>query len=269
MKGCFSMKVFKKKGELTKFQILAEIAREQPHLRQKDIAEKLGITVQAVSENIKNLVDAGFVETGMGTTKYKITKRGIEKVKKEAVNLRKYADDVLDTMNTYKLVWPAIAREDMKSGETIGLEMENGILYASKEKKSAYAKVLKNALKGDDVALIKLGGTIELNPGYVVIIQIPAINEGGFLTCNLQKIMAIYERGFDRVGIMGTVSRAVTNKLDINVDFEFATPNATVAAAKRGLSVLVFAVGNMSKSMIKKLEQEDIKYTVEDILVSN
>ena len=149
--------------------------------------------------------------------------------------------------------------------------MENGTLYASKEKKSAYAKVLKNALKGDDVAL-RLNWVVLLNsiPVYMVIIQIPTINRRQESNaCNLKRIMDIYNRGFDRVGIMGTVSRAVTNKLDINVDFEFATPNATVAAAKRGLSVLVFAVGNMSKSMIKKLEQEDIKYTVEDILVSN
>ena len=259
------MKVFKKKGELTRFQILAEIAREQPHLRQKDIAKKLGITVQAVSENIKSLVDDGFVETGMGNARYKITKRGIEKVKNEAVNLRKYADNVLDTMNTYKSVWPAIAREDMKSGETVWLEMENGILYAGKEKKSAYAEVLKTASKGDDVALVKLGGTIKLEPGQVVIIQVPTINDGGSNACDLERIMEIYERGFDRVGIMGTVSRVVTNKLGIVTDFEFGTPNATVAAAKRGLNVLVFAVGKMSKSLIRKLENEGLKYTVEDV----
>ncbi len=259
------MKVFKKKGELTRFQILAEIAREQPHLRQKDIAKKLGITVQAVSENIKSLVDDGFVETGMGNAKYKITKRGIEKVKNEAVNLRKYADNVLDTMNTYKSVWPAIAREDMESGETVWLEMENGILYAGKEKKSAYAEVLKTASKGDDVALVKLGGTIKLEPGQVVIIQVPTINDGGSKACDLERIMKIYERGFDRVGIMGTVSRVVTNKLGIVTDFEFGTPNATVAAAKRGLNVLVFAVGKMSKSLIRKLESEGLKYTVEDV----
>jgi putative transcriptional regulator len=259
------MKVFKKKGELTRFQILAEIAREQPHLRQKDIAGKLGITVQAVSENIKSLVDDGFVETGMGSARYKITKRGIEKVKNEAVNLRKYADNVLDTMNTYKSVWPAIAKEDMKTGETVWLEMENGTLYAGKEEKSAHAEVLKTASKGDDVALIKLGGTIELKPGYVIIIQVPTINEGGSRACDLDKIMEIYGRGFDRVGIMGTVSRAVTNKLEIDTDFEFATPNATVAAAKRGLNVLVFTVGKMSKTIIKKLENEGLKYTVEDV----
>ncbi len=261
------MKVFKKKGELTRFQILAEIAREQPHLRQKDIAKKLGITVQAVSENIKSLVDDGFVETGMGNARYKITKRGIEKVKTEAVNLRKYADNVLDTMNTYKSVWPAIAREDMKSGETVWLEMQNGTLYAGKENKSAHAEVLKTASKGDDVALVKLGGTIKLQPGYVVIIQVPTIKEGGSTACDHKRIMEIYERGFHRVGIMGTVSKVVTNKLEIGTDFEFATPDATVAASKRGLNVLVFAVGKMTKSLIKKLEQDGLKYTVENVSI--
>ena len=259
------MKVFKKKGELTRFQILAEIAREQPHLRQKDIAKKLDITVQAVSENIKSLVDDGFVETGMGNARYKITKRGIEKVKIEAVNLRKYADNVLDTMNTYKSVWPALAREDMKTGETVWLEMDKGTLYAGKEKKSAYAEVLNSASKGDDVALIKLGGTIKLQPGHVVIIQVPTINEGGSRACNMRKIEEIYAQGFDRIGIMGTVSRAVTNKIGIQTDFEFATPYATVAAAKRGLNVLVFAVGKMTNSLTKKLEHEGLRYKVEDV----
>jgi putative transcriptional regulator len=77
--------------------------------------------------------------------------------------------------------------------------------------------------------------------------------------------MDIYNSGFDRVGIMGTVSRAVTNKLDIKVDFEFATPDATVAAAKRGMNVVVFTVGKMSKSLIRKLEHEGLRYTVEDV----
>ena len=259
------MKVFKKKGELTRFQILAEIAREQPHLRQKDIANKLGITIQAVSENIKSLVDEGFVETGMGNARYKITKRGIEKVKTEALNLRKYADNVLDTMNTYKSVWPAIAREDMESGETVWLEMENGTLYAGKKKRSAYAKVLKTAIAGDDVALVELGGTIQLKPGYVVVIQVPTINDGGSKSVDYEKIMEIYNRGFDRIGIMGTVSRAVTSKLGIKTDFEFATPDASVAAAKRGLDVLVFAVGKMRNSLIRKLEHEGLKYNIEDV----
>jgi putative transcriptional regulator len=79
--------------------------------------------------------------------------------------------------------------------------------------------------------------------------------------------MGIYKRGFNKVGIMGTVSRAITTKLDIKVDFEFATPDASVAAAKRGLNVVVFTFGKMSKTLIRKLEHEGLRYIVEDVSI--
>lgn len=261
------MKVFKKKGELTRFQILAEIAKQEPHLRQKDIADKLGITIQAVSENIKSLVDDGLVETGKGHAHYKITKRGIEKVKNEAMNLRKYADIVLDTMNAYKSIWPAIAKEDLKSGDEVWMEMEQGVLYATTQETSAHAEVLNDTLKGEDVALTKLSGIIELEPGYVVIIKLPTINQGGSRETDLEKIKEIYRerKEIDRIGIMGTVSRVITRKLDIKPDFEFATAESTAAASKRGLNVLVFAVGKMINTVTRKLDEEEIKYVIEDV----
>ena len=51
------MKSFKKRGALTHFQILSEISKQDPHLKQKDLANTLGITIQAVSENIKTLIE--------------------------------------------------------------------------------------------------------------------------------------------------------------------------------------------------------------------
>ena len=33
------MKAFKKRGALTHFQILSEISKQNPHLKQKDLAE--------------------------------------------------------------------------------------------------------------------------------------------------------------------------------------------------------------------------------------
>lgn len=259
------MKIFKKKGELTRFQILAEIAKTQPHLRQKDIAEKLGISIQAVSENIKSLTDDGFVEIRGDTIRYHITKRGIEKLKKEAVDLRKYADEVSETMNTYKSIWPAIAEDDLEEGERVWLKMENGTLYATKHETPASAEVLQNAQKGEDVALTNLEGTIELKAGDVTIIRLPPINKGGSRASDLDKINKIYKRGFDRVGVMGTISRAVADKLMISPDFEFATPYATVAASKKGLKVLVFAVGKMTNSITRKLDEEGIHYIIEDV----
>ncbi|MGZ7069876.1 MAG: DUF7839 domain-containing protein [Methanobacterium sp.] len=259
------MKLFKKRGELTRFQILAEIAKNQPHLRQKDIAQKLGITIQAVSENIKSLTDDGFVEIREDTVRYHITNRGIEKLKKEAIDLRKYADEVAGTMNTYKSIWPAIASSNVKEGQKVWLKMENGTLYATTDKSSATAEVLHDASKEEDVALTNLGGTIELKPGIVTIIRLPTIIRGGSRACNLDKVHEIYDKGFDRVGVMGTISRAVARKLMISPDFEFATPYAAVAASKRGLNILILAVGKMTNSITKKLDQEGIHYTIEDV----
>ena len=55
------MKAFKKRGALTHFQILSEISKQNPHLKQKDLAKTLGITIQAVSENIKTLIEQEYI----------------------------------------------------------------------------------------------------------------------------------------------------------------------------------------------------------------
>ena len=51
------MEILQKRGALTHFQILGEISKQEPNLKQKDLAERLGITIQAVSENIKTLTE--------------------------------------------------------------------------------------------------------------------------------------------------------------------------------------------------------------------
>ena len=48
--------VLQSKRESSRFQILVEIAAHQPNLRQKEVASKLGVTPQAISEYIKELL---------------------------------------------------------------------------------------------------------------------------------------------------------------------------------------------------------------------
>jgi len=267
------MKIFKKRGEMTHFQILGEISKQEPHLRQKDIADRLGITVQAVSENIKTLIEEGYIQSKDGRSPYKITQKGIVKVKKDALSLKKYADDVLDVMNYYKSIWPAIATENLKEGEEVGLYMENGVLFATKSKQSASAVVLSDAVKNEDVSLTSLTGTIEMELGQIVIITLPTIKEGGSRAADIDLIKNIYDTGlnkwgldekFDKIGIMGTISRSVALKLSMPIDIEFATAQSSVSAAKKGLNVLILTVGNMTKSIVKELEDEEIKYNIVD-----
>lgn len=264
------MKIFKKRGEMTHFQILSEISKQEPHLRQKDIADRLEITVQAVSENIKTLIDEGYITSKDGRAPYKITQKGITKVKKDAINLRKYSDDVLDTMNYYKSIWPAIAAEDLKEGESVGLFMENGVLFANKSKQNACAEVLCDVEKGGDVPLTSLTGMIDLEVGQVIIVTLPTIKQGGSRCTDFELIKSLYFNDFkkwgikkiDKFGVMGTVSRAVANKLNIPIDIEFAISPSSISAAKKGLNVMILVVGDMSKSIVKSLEDEDIKFNV-------
>ena len=185
------MKAFKKRGSLTHFQILSEISKQDPHLKQKDLAEALGITIQAVSENIKILINEGYITSKDGRSPYKITQKGIEKVKKDAISLRKYSDSVLETMNHFKTVWPAIAAENLKEGQKVGLYMDDGILYASKEDASASGTVLSDANKGHDVALGGLSGLIDMSVGEATIITLPTIKDGGSSETNLEVVKEI------------------------------------------------------------------------------
>ena len=264
------MKAFKKRGALTHFQILSEISKQDPHLKQKELAEKLGITVQAVSENIKTLIELGYITSKDGRSPYKITQSGIEKVKKDAISLRKYSDSVLETMNHYKTIWPAIATENLKKEDIVGLFMEDGVLYAHKKEENATGVVLDDAEAGMDVALTNLTGIIDMSVGEVTVINVPTIKDGGSKSCDLTLIKNVYDNGthsgdkIDKIAVAGTVSRAVVKKLGMPIDIEYAAPQATANAARKGLNILAICVGDMSKAFTRELENQKIKYNIID-----
>lgn len=264
------MKTFKKRGSLTHFQILSEISKQNPHLKQKDLAESLGITIQAVSENIKILIKEGYITSKDGRSPYKITQKGIDKVKKDAISLRKYSDSVLETMNHYKTVWPAIAEEDLEKDQIVGLHMKDGILYASNENASATGVVLNDTKKGRDVALGNLNGIIEMSVGEVTIVSLPTIKEGGSNNTDLEVVREIYKKGtsqdksIDKVAAVGTVAHAVANQLNIPIDIQFAAAQGTANAARKGLNILVLSVGDMTKAFVRELEDEKIKFNIID-----
>jgi len=62
--------MLQRKSEVTRFQILVEVAASQPQIKQSEIAAKLGITPQAISEYIKSLIEDGMIASG-GRGQYK------------------------------------------------------------------------------------------------------------------------------------------------------------------------------------------------------
>lgn len=269
------MKIFKKRGEMTHFQIMSEIAKDEDNLKQKDLAERIGITIQAVSENMKSLIEMGYVKSEDGRSPYTITNKGLNKLKKDAISLRKYSDETLNIMANYKTMWPAIAAEDLYKGDQVGLYMEDGLLYADNNEHSAYAEVLEDTEEGFDVPLNHMNGTIDVNLGQVIIINVPPIKEGGTRVSNLDLVRDIYNGGYtewgiesiDKVAVIGTISHVIANNLDIPIDIEYAAGPASAACTKKGLNVMLFVIGNMIKNITSTLEKDNVKFNIVDIKV--
>ena len=91
-----------------------------------------------------------------------------------------------------------------------------------------------------------------------------------FDNVDMDLIKNVYSKGtnsgveFDKIAVAGTVARAVVKKLDLPLDIEFAAPQATANAARKGLNVLAICVGEMSKAFTRELENEKIKFNIID-----
>ena len=148
--------------------------------------------------------------------------------------------------------------------------MDDGILYAHKKEENATGVVLEDAEENMDVSLTNLTGIIDMSVGEVTVIIVPTIKNGGSKTCDIDLIRNIYEKGtnsgekIDKIAVAGTVSRAVAKKLGLNIDIEYAAPQATANAARKGLNVLAICVGDMSKAFTRELEKEKIKFNIID-----
>ncbi|MBW9221895.1 winged helix-turn-helix transcriptional regulator [Methanothermococcus sp. SCGC AD-155-C09] len=254
-----------KKRNITEFQILSEIVRKQPHIKQKEIADALGITVQGVSEHIRHLLKKEYIKS-RGRGEYVLTDKGMRALKSWISQFKNYLEEINQDIYRYKDIWPAIAHEDMNEGEDVYLFMKNGLLYASKNIKSqSTAKVVEGGKKGEDIALSDIKGIIEVNKGSVIILKIPPRIMGGSKSVDYDLIREILAKNKDAIiASMGTVSYVVSKKLGMAIDIRFAVPESIIRACDRGCDVICLITGKMTEKIIKTLDKSGISYTVLD-----
>ncbi|MCW4016515.1 MAG: winged helix-turn-helix transcriptional regulator [Candidatus Bathyarchaeota archaeon] len=260
------MNLLRDKGELTKFQILFELNKRQPHVKQEEISSSLGITVQAVSKHFKKLIEEGLIEAGAEKANYRLTPKALEKLEEGAKSLERYALKIENGLKIER-VWPAIATRPISAGDRVGLIMRQGVLYAvesSNPDAKAFGVVTTDAAAGEDLGFEYLEGKVEIERGRILIVKLPGIKEGGSRAVDLVKVRALYEEFKpDRIGVMGSVGRAVLNKLGLKADIEFGINRAAAVAALRGLNVFVLVVGRMANRMIDEIDQTNIKRTID------
>ncbi len=252
--------LLKDKGEFTKFQILLEVMRNQPHIKQKDISEKLGITIQAISKYFKVLSKEGLLEVGSERSDYRLTPKAMIKLREDVRSLESYVTEVKHDLKI-EHAWPAIATEMVKAGQEVGLTIKEGVMYTMPlEAASTKGVALADARPGEDLALKNLHGKLKVQQGKILIVKLPSIRRGGSRAADLAKVKAFYDEFKpDRVGVMGAVGRAVLNKLGLKADIEFGISRSAAIAASRGLNVFVLVVGRMVNRMIQEIDQINLK----------
>ncbi len=258
-----SRNILQAKGESTEFQLLLEVLRSQPHVKQKDIAEAVGITVQAVSKHFKKLSREGLLDVGLERADYRITPKANDKLHDYLKSLNAYTARIKSDLKIERLL-PALATQPIKEGEKVGVIMKEGVLFAVSHghpDAEAQGIAAQDAQSGEDVGLHDLEGKVKTRQGKVVMVRLPSIREGGSRAVDLAKVRQIYEQFHpDRIGVVGVVGRAVLNKLGLKADLDFGITRATAFAAERGLNVFVVVVGRMVNRVIEEVDTTNLKH---------
>jgi Predicted transcriptional regulator len=257
-------KILQSKSEMTKFQVLTEIAAHQPNVRQKEIANKIGVTPQAVSEYIKELTAEGLIHSD-GRVRYKITKDGVEWVLENASELKHYSQMVMEDIISHVSTWTAICDESVRKDEKVFIEMRKGLLYANKTNDTGiYGTAIMNGEKGFDVGVTDLKGYMHVDTAAITVCKIPRIKRGGSSFTNLDRLRPIVESK-PYIGAVGTEALMVLKRIGITPDVMFGASESVIQAAYHGLASVVVIVEDEVSYLMTRLENESIPYEIMDL----
>ena len=258
--------MLKSKREATRFQILVEIAAHQPSVRQQEIATKMGVTPQAVSEYIREMVDGGFVNSN-GRGRYNVTKKGVEWVTTTAETLDTYLKYVTTEVIQEVSVWTAIAKEPLVKGDSVGVFMKGGLLYASKTGQTAMGEVIGAADPGEDVGVAKLSGIIALEEGIVRVCKVPRIQRGGSRSVSPDRILDALEN-MDYIGAVGLEAAVLLKSVGVAEDAFFGAREGVLEASFHGINCAMVIVDEEFTGFLKRLESAGLPYEICDLSIS-
>jgi putative transcriptional regulator len=253
--------VLQSKRSATQYQILIEIAERQPAVSQQEIADSIGITSQAVSNYLQDLVEHDFVQKH-GRGRYEVTKEGVDWLITQTTDLREFVDHVSEDVIGEVEIETAIATTAIADGESVSLTMADGVLHATPgEGGSATAVAVSAADAGQDVGITDFDGVLEYDLGTVTIVSIPPIRDGGSSDVD-HEVVAETAADHDLVAVSGTEAVATAAAAELDVDIQFATAAAVEEAAAKGLDVCLLAVADDLAGLTDTLRNGDVSFEI-------
>lgn len=261
------VEILQNKNFATRFQILVEIAASGPNIKQKSIAGKLGITPQAISNYIYQLLNDGLVLSS-GRSQYKVSAKGVNWMLKMLRELRTYVS-LVEQAVTNITVCAAIAECDVNQGQAVGLKMKDGLLYATSSiNSSARGIAMSSAKQGDDVDISNIEGLVEFTKGQVTVLQIPVIQKGGSKQADLGRLKERVAKS-EQVGAIGIEALIALRRLSIEPRYLYGVTEAAIEAARCGLSFIVVCTEDSIPELIRRLQDEGLNYELMDLRLNN
>lgn len=239
-----------RKRDLTKFFILYQITTEKPN-RLIDIASKLDMTEQGVSNYIKEMRKEGLIETDK---KYSLSYEGIKLIRDVIKEMNEFLDQASKKIDFISSCI-AIADENIEKGEEVKLYMKKGLLYASVSKSNSQGISSSSVKKGYPVEIKDLKGITEMELGKVIIYKISSKKDIEKESSKLKKTLK--EKKYDKIAILGELGYGVLNILEKDPDIIFSPISSTINAAQKGLDVFLLVKKEEVSKVTKYIEKEN------------
>lgn len=257
------VEILRNKNLATRFQILVEIARSGPNVQQRDIAIKLGVTPQAISDYIKQLVKEGML-IAEGRSRYRATTEGVNWIIKVLRELRSY-DTVVQQAITNISISAAIAEGNIKKGQAVGLEMRDGLLYATPQPgKGARGIAATDCSAGEDIGVSNIEGIVNFKQGKATVLKVPSVKRGGSKRIDLTRLKKEMS-GRGLVAAMGIESVVALKNVFAGQVYIYGATDAAIEAVRSGLFPAIVCVDEAAPGLISRLEEASIAYELVDL----
>ncbi|MHA2295314.1 MAG: winged helix-turn-helix transcriptional regulator [Candidatus Hodarchaeales archaeon] len=235
---------------MTEVLILLELI-SNPRLKLKEIADKLDISKQAVSEYLKNSIDEKHhLEKDEGI--YKLTYKGVNFLQSELLEAQDFFQEAMNKLSVFKNV-TALAKTKIKKNEKLGLFMEEGVLtaYFGRESESTGIS-LHSANVNEEVRVGSLKGVVDHEIATIIMIKIPDRSK----YCDFDILTDILDRHSDKkIATLDLVSTAIINKTKIHRDIIYAPIDASMEAVLKGVPVVVLGTDKSLKEVEEALNK--------------
>jgi len=214
----------------TELLILVEII-QSPSARMKEIADKLDVTVQAVSQYLAAMRKEGLVREQKG--RIRPTRKGMQLLQEHFTALKQDVDATLRRISVIDTC-VAIAGGVIDQGQSVGLVMEDGMLMAYPGRKESSMGVAKEvASEGDDVLVGELEGIVDMDLGELLLIETPSEFDGGSKGVDVPRVSEKLDSFSPGLLVAGD---AVGASLMMKASGELVTVHAPIEATMSALS---------------------------------